>query len=316
MPDNPTATGTSETELRWLKTLVSSGSISFLFGAGVNGSSFENFRSGFQATKDKLIGLGKPGKSIEDEFSELSESDLVQYQAVLGTFISEFNGINSPALNEPSLLNIKALLTAIYRIADTTENRRPETKKINIFTVNYDCIIEEILDECGFFYHSIVPNKPEPQVPYDVIGYNTTRKTYVPTFAVYKLHGSANRKGAIDKDSIIVPNTNKLGTVLASYFESLFTMKSELLKPNAVLFILGYSGADIHVNGVINAASSTTLTVCHLPYSPLTPEAYGAEFENALFEPVNIARDLYQDTTKTLADLLAKASELKDEKEQ
>lgn len=294
-------------ELTWLKEIVSSGSINFLFGAGVNGSAYPNFRNGFPRTKAKLVELGKQGNSIEDELSELEEA---QYTEALEILIDEFNGIALPEQDSQALLNIRDLLRSIYRIVDATENRRPETKKVNIFTLNYDCIVEEILDACGFFYHTIAPNKPEPQVPYDVIGYNTTRKTYVPTFAVYKLHGSANKRGEINKSSIILPGKDKLGAVLTNYFELLFTMKAELLRKNAVLFALGYSGADTHINGVVRDAASISLTVCELPFHPKDTGFIEQKLDKQIFAPVAQGDEEYPDTTETLAFRLREACSL------
>jgi len=298
---------------RQLNKIVASGAISFLFGAGVNGAAFENFRGGFLQTKTALRDKGQPGEEIEAELSNLEDS---QYDEVLNTLVEEFNRISiNIDMNHSAIANLQSLLDIVFKIVNTTENRQLCTKKVSIFTLNYDQIVENILDRRGYFYHSVAAKKPQPQESSDVIGYNTVTRVYVPTFAVLKLHGTANQNGKINKDSIILPGGDKLRGILSNeFFEPLFLMKTELLKPNAVLFVIGYSGADIHVNDVLRDATNRGLTVIWLQYSD---NEWGSNSEAVspkvfVVRPVSI-NEGFQDTTKTLYDLLFHAAGIESE---
>ena len=139
------------------KNIIASGYINFLFGAGLNGSSFPNFRTGFNQTKKALQDYGEKGESIENELSNLDDSC---YDEATEILVSEYNTYSSSIdPKSESVVNLKNLLNSVYGLIDIAENRQPYMKKINIFTLNYDRIVENILDESGYLFHSITADK-------------------------------------------------------------------------------------------------------------------------------------------------------------
>ena len=82
-------------------------------------------------------------------------------------------------------------------------------------------------------------------------------------------------------------------------------MKGELLKRNSVLFVIGYSWNDDHVNGVIDDALANGLVVYQLQYEE-SDELSGKIPANVnIVPPANIEEK--QDTTFTLAELFEEA---------
>lgn len=248
-----------------IKKSVSSGSINFLFGAGVNGDCFP-MMSKFQTTKEKLIEFGQEGKNIEVELASLSEEDR---NTVLDVFVNEYNSYKVPNTSAESYNNLKKLLQTVSHIVEKTENRKSHTKKINVFTLNYDNIVENILKELGIFHHMIAANYGNEQSTSDIVGFNVTKNKFVPSFFVSKIHGSADSNGTLEKDKVILPNKEKkISSALSrEFFRVLFKMKSELEVQNAILFIIGYSGGDEDVNGILREATISGLTTYWLKYN-------------------------------------------------
>lgn len=289
-------------KIKQMKSVVSSGYINFLFGAGVNGKSFPNFGNGFNQTKEWLKTRGMPGKDIEKEIGSIEGSD---FEEVIDKLVTEFN---EEHVNESceSYNNLKNLLVKIHAIVDRTENRQPYTKKVNIFTLNYDRIVEDILDDLGYFYNSITATKMVHESPFDVIGYNSSKRKYVPTFAISKLHGSADSNKKIGKESIILPGKDKGDKALSrDFFGVLFKMKSELEKRNAVLFIIGYSGADEDVNHILSESVASGLTVYWLQFSDKDQGVRNLGIKLDIIDAVvEEGSHEFQDTTKTLLEIL------------
>ncbi len=281
-------------EIDHLKRILASGYVNFLFGAGVNGDAFPNMKSGFQKTKNALSSYGCDGIDIEKEISSLDKENA---DIVLNTFISEFNNENIKRESE-SYSNLKGLLTATYNLINQTENRQTYTNKVNIFTLNYDRVVENILDQCGYLFHSISASDRDAHAIQDIIGYDLTKKGYVPTFTVSKLHGSAGVDNNIDRDGVILPNTDKMGRALSKdFFKMLFKMKSELERRNAIIFIIGYSGADDDVNSILKESEYNGLTIYWLKHSE---KDVGLEEQN--LKLIKIPCD-GTDSTRVLGDM-------------
>ena len=85
-------------------------------------------------------------------------------------------------------------------------------------------------------------------------------------------------------------------------------MKGELLKKNSVLFVIGYSGGDDHVNGIISDALTNGLTVYWLQYKSIEKLPPTLANNVVIVPPQNDKKP--QDTTKTLGSLLKRASVL------
>ncbi len=283
-------------DLEKMKRIVGSCSINFLFGSGVNGSAFPQF-AGFGNTKAALVRYGQPGENIEEELRAL---DSAPKDEVIDVFCNEFND-RQPVWDSNSAKNLQDLLLQTSLIVSKAENRHPESKRINVFTLNYDHIVETELENLGQFSYTLTTKKSKAQLPFEIVGYNTKRREYIPTFAIYKLHGSANALGKINANEIVLPGEDKLGNVVTDFYETLFSMKGELIRKNSVLFVIGYSWNDSHVNSVISDAVDNGLTTFALQYRDGDMPS-GDLVDKVIIIPPRQA-DAPQDTTRTLADI-------------
>ncbi len=285
-----------------LRRALGSCSINFLFGAGVNGSGFPQF-SAFSKTLEALKGHGKPGENIEQEVRSLASGERDE---VLDAFCAEFmERAQDFDPNHKSIEHLGRLFQDVSAIVSKAENRHPESKRINIFTLNYDRIAETVLERQGQFYYVLNAKHSKSSLPFEIVGYNTAKREYIPTFAIYKLHGSVDAANKLKKEDIVFPGDDKLGNVLNDFYETLFSMKGELLKRNSVLFVIGYSWSDDHVNGVIDDALANGLMVYQLQYEE-SDELLGKIPANVyVVPPANIEEK--QDTTLTLAELFEEA---------
>lgn len=242
------------------KNILSSSHINFLFGAGVNGNAFPQL-SGFKNTIKLLEKfLGRNVSSFEKELNELkTQSKKIK---VYEAFNSEFKDFEKKISYEnDSLLNLKKLIHSIYKIVQNSENRQRDMKQINIYTLNYDSILETIINSMGYMNNSISASNLGLNSKFlDLVAYDYKTYKYVPTFMISKLHG--------DIDKPVYPGINKYETSLASeYFEINFRMKEQLCKYNSLLFVIGYSCNDEHINKILLDCMKHGLMIVWFKYS-------------------------------------------------
>ncbi|MDO4899180.1 SIR2 family protein [Actinomyces sp.] len=289
-----------------LHRVLGSCNISFLFGAGVNGRAFPFFAQ-FRDTIDRMHELGLSEDGIEEALQGCDD-DAIR-QKVFDTFINEFNS-KTYSLENQSIVNLRRLLSATHRAVSRAENRHHESKRVNVFTLNYDRIVEEVLETSGYFNY-VLKRDTKSFLPFNVVGYDTQTRSFLPTFAVYKLHGSVGADRQLASDGIVFPGQDKLGSIISEFYETLFAMKSELLRKNATLFVIGYSWADEHVNSVINSAIDSGLTVVFPQYSADTIIPEWLAERAIVIPPGELGEDGKPcDTTKTLAAIFEKAMNL------
>lgn len=237
--------------------VLSSSHINFLFGAGVNGKAFPQLKS-FTDTLSKIEELGGNIESgLESGIDSLSSS--AHKKIVKDVFIKEFMEadakMNEKFGKDMSLINLEKMLRKTYLLVNESQNRNPSMKQINIFTLNYDQIVEKTLSGLGYFFSEIsASNTTTRAMLLDVIGYNFNVKKYVPTFMVSKLHG--------DIDNPIIPGKSKYQEMLnEDYFEIAFNMKEKLCRQNSILIVIGYSGRDEHINKILKDCLNAGLTI-------------------------------------------------------
>lgn len=286
-----------------LHKLLGSCNISFLFGAGVNGRAFPFFAQ-FRDTIDRMHELGLSEDGIEEALQGC-DNDAIRKE-VLSTFINEFNS-KTYSLDNQSLVNLRRLFSVTHRAVSRAENRHPESKRVNVFTLNYDRIVEEILETSGYFNY-VLKRDTKSFLPFNVVGYDTQTRAFLPTFAVYKLHGSVGADRQLASEGIVFPGQDKLGSIISEFYETLFAMKSELLRKNAALFVIGYSWSDEHVNSVIDSAIDSGLTVVFPQYNIDTAIPDWLAGRVIIIPPGEPEEDGKPcDTTKTLAEAFEKA---------
>ena len=231
-------------EINLDRNLISSSHINFLFGAGVNGKAFPQL-SGFTETLNymKILTKSENITGFEDTINLLDEKSRKE---VYKKFSKEFKKYEKKInYKEQSLINLKDMLQEIYRIVEKTENRQKDMKQINIYTLNYDSIVENILNSQGYLNNSVSASNLGENIKFlDLVAYDYSTYKYVPTFMISKLHGDINKA--------IYPGVDKYSTSLASeYFEINYRMKEQLCKYNSVLFVIGYSCNDEHINKIL-----------------------------------------------------------------
>ena len=279
--------------------LISSAKISLLIGSGANGNLFPQL-SGFIGTinkiKEVLVIDEVDASKIETLISGIKEFE--KRDEVLEVFKKEINEFNNNVdFNNSSYNNIYSLLIELDRLIQFEENRTFRTKQINIFTLNYDTIFEKILNNSGLFHNVLKPdNIKKKSYLYSLIGQDYITKKYKTTFLVSKIHGSVSAP--------ILPGLAKFDELLAEkYFEILFNMKGILKQPNSVLFVIGYSGNDEHINQLMADCIDSGLTIFWLRYNKKS--SIPLDLENKIIV-IDQPNDEAEDTTKILADGLKK----------
>lgn len=289
------------------REIFASSHVNFLFGAGVNGNAFKQLKD-FVETLEILKDI--EGDGLE---SKLNNADGKTKENAINKFCEEFTKFNNDIdFTKESINNIKKMFVSINKVVNDTENRNNSMKKINVFTLNYDSIIEDILNDLGYFFNQVTVKKLKSIPVFDIIGYNLETKRYMPTYCIAKLHGTICN-GKITRENIIYPGLSKYSKALdADYFEVLFKMKSELFKFNSTLIIIGYSGYDEHINRIIKESINNGLTVFWFKWNKLDEQGkydnYIDEFIKDIHDKIQIINPVdcenKQDTTLTLSNLI------------
>jgi hypothetical protein len=172
-------------------------------------------------------------------------------------------------------------------------------RRVNIFTLNYDTLIEQAADSEGVValdgFIGTVRRVFRPEsYDYDLYFPAETTEGRVHrldrVIHLYKLHGSVDWKAedpewsnpygitqvrdavASGDASLVYPSPSKYGDTLGMPYAELFRrFASALVRPQSTLFTLGYGFGDDHVNAIIRqalAVPSFTLVVVD-PYAPV-----------------------------------------------
>jgi len=230
---------------------------------------------------DGLMSTGSRSPTIEDLINYL-----VRYQCILQTVRDTTGHRLQPDWIETSLQSIKKGI--VDKIIDKwTEStiharflQRICTKSVrDIFTLNYDTLIEATLDNLRFHYADGFRGSRNGWFDPSVFDEEPVSNPY---FRVYKLHGSINwirestnhvrravvSSGADIKDPVVVyPSEQKYLQTQFGVYEVLIGRFRERLRanrPNNCLVTLGYSYNDEHINeAIIDAVGSknSNLTV-------------------------------------------------------
>ena len=141
------------------KNILASAHINFLFGAGVNGRALPQLKD-FKKTEKVLKEKGcNTAGGLEAAIDTISSED--DRNEIKRIFIDEFLEFHNKATDEKSfsgnfsIKNIKNMLRKTYSIVHDAQNRNPSMKQVNIYTLNYDSIIEKALTQLGYLYNEI-----------------------------------------------------------------------------------------------------------------------------------------------------------------
>lgn len=245
-------------EVKFDSRILSSSHLNFFFGAGVNGRAIKQMKDLKKSVK--LLEEKQERQMINFE-NDLLELPVESKDKVLKCFLNEIaDDINNVDIKHKDIQDQSQMFTSINKLLMQSENRTRTMKQVNIYTTNYDHVVETVLNSDGLLCNVISSSNLESNDKFfDLIGYDYSKEVFMPTYLVSKIHG--------DLDNPILPSKNKFNeTLMRKRFEILFKMKSQLSRRNSLLFVIGYSGNDEHLNQLINDSIGFGLTVYWFKY--------------------------------------------------
>lgn len=316
--------------------------------------------------------LSETSLSYEDRLSLFTTKDIVEIEAInlnLESFLSQLHtwyaaitkGINSISLSNEVEISIdktslkcliKELNTSLKNLLNLPARRevqenpllshrrflrkiltRPlNLRRANVFTLNYDTLVEQAGDSegvvlvDGFIGTMRRVFRPES---YDIDYYFPAQTTegrvhrFDRAIHLYKLHGSLNwhrcdagwenpfgiyatyfDQDKNDDDVLIYPSPLKYGQALGLPYSELFRRFGNIIaQPQSSLFVLGYGFGDDHVNALIRQALSIpSFRLIVVDPSPKSP--FISELEKLHDERVWIIKGLGLGTFEEFVDKL------------
>lgn len=169
--------------------------------------------------------------------------------------------------------------------------RNKELSRVNIFTTNNDMFNEVALDKLSIHYFNGFSGGVMKSFNPASFNYTLSKRMdtsidkYEPVenlVYLYKIHGSVNwiedeasnkesfftikelplRNSSANSSVLVYPTPLKQNKSLGAPYVDLFReFQHKLLEPNTVLFVIGYSFSDEHVNDIIYRALATNSTM-------------------------------------------------------
>lgn len=291
-----------ENFLRELKKAIASSNMNFLIGAGAS----SKFLSILNDIENDISLAEIQGDS--EKIIELKQKYFIE--SIVGSIdiVDENNNSNKNKTLEEYKDFYKTLSFLLLKREDSILS-----KQINIFTTNVDIFSEKALEEVGIEFNDGFSGRFKPV--YDASNFKKSyfRKSLhyentseIPVFNVVKLHGSVswlaeNDSVVLDKDltgiktvnaklstkefnsefdklKLINPTKQKLeDTVIIRYYYDLLRFYSnELEKENNILFVIGFSFCDEHINSLTLqvADSNPTLIIYIFSYKSGSDAVY------------------------------------------
>ncbi len=237
-----------------------------------NNENLENILGVLYSKRDYQIGINDPDKDTDD---------LIE---IIEQIIFEKININ---LSDTSY---QAVLDTYKTFYQKVTYRNKDLSRVNIFTTNNDLFNERVLDNLNINYNNGFGGGLERFFNPARFGYTFSKKieTSIEKYEaldnmvyLYKLHGSINwieKEGNslfniqeinikhTDKkptESVLIyPNPLKQSKSLTSpYTDIIREFQKKLLLQNSVLFVIGYSFSDDHLNNIIYQALSSNSSI-------------------------------------------------------
>ncbi len=202
--------------------------------------------------------------TVEDALSHIRALLLVAgHERVRGLTFDELTTLDAAICSQIEQLvrvDLPTANTAYHRFA-TWIGGVDRVKPIEIFTTNYDLLVEEALEAQRVPYFDGFPGGVSPSFDASAVEDNDLPSHWV---RLWKLHGSVNwrqtaegrvvRGGSLEQGTryVIYPSHLKYDeSRKMPYLAMLDRLKGFLKQPDAVLITCGYSFGDQHINDVI-----------------------------------------------------------------
>lgn len=294
----------------FLKSIFSSSHINFLFGAGVNGQLFPQTNSDKMILEiTKIIPTYDNNLTLEENISNYYNKNLKKDNNIESKIINVFKDYNKIAIekikegNNEDFKNLVDLIRKTVEIIDETDNRNLSMKELNIFTLNYDTVIDEALEKLNLQY-MIYDSKNiiQKSSMYETILFDYNVEKFLSRINVFKIHGN------IEYNEIITPSSKKYEEIIqSSFFELQSAFKRKLERKNSTLIIIGYGFADLHINNILKNLIQKQILLINLNYGKENNKNFVKFRESVPLHSekiINIEQKNEINSTKYLFDLL------------
>lgn len=244
----------------------------------------------FKRLMDELGKAGKDTSNLEDVLTFIRSMKEVSTGGgtVRGFSEGELNGLETEICNSIANAVTKDLPDGdnSYRKLARWVSSIDRTVSVEIFTTNYDLLLEQALEEQSVpFFDGFSGSR------YPFFDIHSVEEDELPSYwaRLWKLHGSVNwktmsggiyrvSKGVAGSPELIYPSKLKYDQSRKMPFLAMSDRLTYfLLKPHAVLFVCGYSFGDDHINDtIINALKvNQSANVVALMYGKMKKDAAG-----------------------------------------
>lgn len=237
-----------------------------------NNENLENILGVLYSKRDYQLGINEPDKDTDDLIEIIEQ-----------TIFEKINIDLSDASHQ-------AVIDTYKTFYQKVTYRNKDLSRVNIFTTNNDLFNERVLDNLNINYNNGFGGGLERFFNPARFGYTFSKKieTSIEKYEaldnmvyLYKLHGSINwiekegnslfniqeininHKDKKPKESVLIyPNPLKQSKSLTSpYTDIIREFQKKLLLQNSVLFVIGYSFSDDHLNNIIYQALSSNSSI-------------------------------------------------------
>lgn len=229
----------------------------------------------------------KDKKNLSDEEKKCYENTITLITKIEKFLKSKLDVLNNDTWNDETLKTLGYYKKFYSKVA----LRNKELSRVNVFTTNNDMFNEVALDSLSIHYFNgfsggVMRSFNPASFNYTLSKrMDTSNDKYEPVenlVCLYKIHGSVNwvedektsnesfftlrelplRNDSTSTNVLVYPTPLKQNKSLGAPYVELFReFQHKLLEQNTVLFVIGYSFSDEHVNDIIYRALATNSTM-------------------------------------------------------
>lgn len=243
---------------------------------------------------ENVLGVLYSGREYLKDIKEPSDAEKESLETITSLIekIEKYLKSKLDVLNEDDLgEETKKTLGFYKKFYSKVSLRNKELSRVNVFTTNNDMFNEVALDSLSIHYFNGFSGGVMKSFNPASFNYTLSKRMdtaidkYEPVenlVYLYKIHGSVNwvedekstkdsfftirelplRNDSNKANALVYPTPLKQNKSLGAPYVDLFReFQHKLLEPNTVLFVMGYSFSDEHVNDIIYRALATNSTM-------------------------------------------------------